>query len=647
VAQANNLDFNIAMHTKGMEQIATLINRVNALEAETKKLASANAGLSASTDTVIRNGTRYNNALDAQSKQLRNARQGTQQLGMQINDFATSVSTGASISQAFSQQIGQVGYAMSMMGGTAGKIGNFLAGPWGALITIGAMALSPLINKLWETVAGAQAAEGALAALGKRREAEQKRRFELPNAEKELNGLIKERDRLQEAIQKNGRRDSQGRLMFVYKEQKALEEVNKQIFEARQNLDFGRSEKYGSISRLTEELNRPQTAANAATGGRARGGGTSTAKAISETDKLRQAQQAIIDQFKNGSLNAAEFETQLKAVTDSYKEAKNPAQEYLKEWDRQDQVAKKFRDTVQTLSQKTAPEWENRLNDLTAQYKELSATTRLTTADTESFNKSVTALLTGPIDEQIKKYDELIAKAYGVDESFDAMRAAIIASATERGVGVEEVMSKLAILDQKMAGLKIAERNADIKKSFEDIGNTVSDSFKGMITGATSWKDAMRGIINSVIDQLWKLYVVQQIVGFVTKAIGGLTGSPAAPTSTASGIALADSMFSNVKFGNNANGTVNWGGGMTWVGERGPELLNLPKGSQVIPAHRAQNMGGGGINISVDARGSADPAAVRAQVEQGILQAAPAIIAAAQQRTVTGLRRPKLGGVMQ
>jgi len=111
VAQ-QNLDFNIIAHTKGMEAIATMINRVGALEAETKRLASANATLSASTDTVIRNGVRYNNAMDAQSRALRQNRQGTQQLGMQINDFATSVSSGSSVTQAFTQQLGQVGYAM-------------------------------------------------------------------------------------------------------------------------------------------------------------------------------------------------------------------------------------------------------------------------------------------------------------------------------------------------------------------------------------------------------------------------------------------------------------------------------------------------------------------------------------------------------
>jgi hypothetical protein len=59
-------------------------------------------------------------------------------------------------------------------------------------------------------------------------------------------------------------------------------------------------------------------------------------------------------------------------------------------------------------------------------------------------------------------------------------------------------------------------------------------------------------------------------------------------------------------------------------------------------------MGAGGsvINVSVDARGSTDPEAVRQQVERGILEAAPSIVAAAEQRTISTLRRPRLAGVL-
>jgi hypothetical protein len=84
------------------------------------------------------------------------------------------------------------------------------------------------------------------------------------------------------------------------------------------------------------------------------------------------------------------------------------------------------------------------------------------------------------------------------------------------------------------------------------------------------------------------------------------------------------------------------------VGEKGPELF-VPRGNgTIIPNHNMKGGGGAnGINITVDARGSSDPAAVRAQVQQGILEAAPAIIAAAEARTTRGLRRPRLAGVMQ
>ncbi len=61
----------------------------------------------------------------------------------------------------------------------------------------------------------------------------------------------------------------------------------------------------------------------------------------------------------------------------------------------------------------------------------------------------------------------------------------------------------------------------------------------------------------------------------------------------------------------NANGTRSFAGGLSVVGERGPELVNLPRRSQVIPNHKLSGMGGGAIaqivpspyfNVVVDGR---------------------------------------------
>ena len=53
--------------------------------------------------------------------------------------------------------------------------------------------------------------------------------------------------------------------------------------------------------------------------------------------------------------------------------------------------------------------------------------------------------------------------------------------------------------------------------------------------------------------------------------------------------------------GNNAGGTDNWRGGLTWVGESGPELVSLPAGSQVMTAQESRNAGGDTFYISINA----------------------------------------------
>ena len=52
-------------------------------------------------------------------------------------------------------------------------------------------------------------------------------------------------------------------------------------------------------------------------------------------------------------------------------------------------------------------------------------------------------------------------------------------------------------------------------------------------------------------------------------------------------------------FPGNARGTDFWRGGLTWVGEEGPELVNLPRGSQVIPSAQSAAIASGGMPSSL------------------------------------------------
>ena len=54
----------------------------------------------------------------------------------------------------------------------------------------------------------------------------------------------------------------------------------------------------------------------------------------------------------------------------------------------------------------------------------------------------------------------------------------------------------------------------------------------------------------------------------------------------------------------NAAGTDSWSGGSTWVGEQGPEVVNLPRGSQVIPNDALQANSGGDSYVHNDFRGA-------------------------------------------
>jgi hypothetical protein len=515
VAQ-NDLNVNILANVKGQEQIATLINRVGALEAETKKLQSANTALASSTDVVIRNGVRYNNAMDAQSRALRQNRQGTQQLGMQINDFATSVSSGTSVQQAFTQQLGQVGYAMSMMGGTAGKIGNFLAGPWGAAILIGAMAITPLIEKLFQSK---KAAEDAAEAHYKYLDAVRMGKgADLMKGEADLNAMMQKRLRLIGEIRTLPPLPKwlEGTpLDRISKAKSELDQINQQIAFMQDAVNAGNRKFYEPDKKIA----RPS------------GGGSSVGSSVKKKTEVNE-------------LAAANTE------------------------------AKRL----------------------------------------EYFAKIAAEYQIGA-DQEWRKYWE--------QAEFDQMN-----DMRDKLAFTAEMADATVQVSKERFAKPMEDQYAALRESAKTVGMAVSDGFKGMLTGAMSWKDGIKGIINSVIDELWRLYVVQQIVGFVTNGINSILGIPNVPARAEGG---------------------HVGGNKPYlVGERGPELFVPGKTGTIIPnKNMGGGNGGGGVTVNVDARGSADPAAVRAQVQQGILEAAPAIIAAAQAKTVAGLRRPRLGGAMK
>ena len=118
-----------------------------------------------------------------------------------------------------------------------------------------------------------------------------------------------------------------------------------------------------------------------------------------------------------------------------------------------------------------------------------------------------------------------------------------------------------------------------------------------------------------------RIYVTEQLV----KSIGG----------------FFKSIFTTGIPGRAIGGSVQ-SGSPYMVGERGPELFVPSRSGSIVP----NNKMGSGMVVNVDARGASDPAAVHQQVELGIAQAAPYIIAAAQSRTLKTAGRARLPGTI-
>jgi hypothetical protein len=166
-----------------------------------------------------------------------------------------------------------------------------------------------------------------------------------------------------------------------------------------------------------------------------------------------------------------------------------------------------------------------------------------------------------------------------------------------------------------------------LKESMSTVKSGFKSAFDGIVTRSKSVKQAIGGILKGFADMLMNR-------AFQTLWSGGSSG----------GGGLGGFIGNVLGF---ANGTNNAPGGMALVGERGPELVNLPRGSQVRTATDTQRMLGGGqsgppvYNIIVNgARGNME---IRDMVSQGIKQASGGLTAQAVSQSQASFRNSKAG----
>ena len=146
-----------------------------------------------------------------------------------------------------------------------------------------------------------------------------------------------------------------------------------------------------------------------------------------------------------------------------------------------------------------------------------------------------------------KSFDEMAYRFEGMSAPIDAFKMALLNVTKAWHVyeeGVENASTTLRKLDEittstgtslgavgdkvtETAGIIKNELSPEMKRleSFsESVANSFGRSFTSVIDGTMSVKDAFKSMALSIINDLFKIFVVKQITGFISGALGGMFG---------------------------------------------------------------------------------------------------------------------------
>jgi hypothetical protein len=168
---------------------------------------------------------------------------------------------------------------------------------------------------------------------------------------------------------------------------------------------------------------------------------------------------------------------------------------------------------------------------------------------------------------------------------------------------------------RKNATDKLSELSKDIAKSIQEsiaqgainglvsIGDTLGAAVAGIFNGEgvgqalAAGGKAILGIIGGVLQDIGKQVIIAStLVKIMRERLATLFSNPAGGIAIGIALVALGGVLKNIKFNipGFAEGVTNFSGGLALVGERGPELVRLPSGSDVIPNSQ---LGGGAMQV--------------------------------------------------
>ena len=116
-----------------------------------------------------------------------------------------------------------------------------------------------------------------------------------------------------------------------------------------------------------------------------------------------------------------------------------------------------------------------------------------------------------------------------------------------------------------------------IKDASEMVGQSFENAFMSIAEGTMTAKDAFKTMARDIISELYRIFVVKQITGFITQAFA----PKLAGTGGGGGKAIGGPVQANQSY---------------VVGERGPEMFVPSRSGSIVPNNKLG--GGGGVVVN-------------------------------------------------
>ena len=198
--------------------------------------------------------------------------------------------------------------------------------------------------------------------------------------------------------------------------------------------------------------------------------------------------------------------------------------------------------------------------------------------------------------------EESVQAAGRLQDAMDRLNSVFDAAKNELAAAFAPILEKVVDLLSKMnpAALAVIGVIAALAAVFVKIATALK-----LVTLATAAQTATQGAFNTISTKTVMIVLaIAAALAVVVALIGLITGkkdevestvNKATKAATAQTENITNTMNGKTtnKVGRNASGTDNFEGGRTWVGENGPELVTLPRGTKIQPGNEVN---GGTVN---------------------------------------------------